>query len=63
MTNKEKIDLLNKEFLKIIEADLEITEKMSQPEEKKFKEKRYKEIVNWIHKRKKELGIEEDTNK
>ena len=48
---------------KLIDADLEITEKMSQPEEKKFKEKRYKEIVNWIHKRKKELGIEEDTNK
>lgn len=63
MTNKEKIDMLNKEFIKIIDNDLEITKNMSQPEEKKFKEKRYKEIVDWIHKRKKELGIEEDTKK
>ena len=63
MTNNEKKKQLNDEIIEFTKIDSEKIKNMNYDEEKEYLHKRQIELKKLIEKRKKELGIEEDTKK
>ena len=63
MTNNEKKKQLNDEIIEFTKIDSEKIKNMNYDEEKEYLHKRQIELKKLIEKRKKDLGIEEDTKK